>query len=611
MIENFTLLRPYWLLALIPVALLIVFLLNIKKQHNWKQVCDQALLPFIIIDQNIKQSVFPILILLFCSLLVILALAGPVWEKIPQPVFKKQSAVIILLDLSASMDADDIKPSRLIHAKRKIIDLLKLRKEGQTALIAYAGQAYVVSPLTDDIKTITALIPSLTTDIMPNQGSRADKALLKAMDMLKQTAISNAQILIITDGIRTGDYKAVDLLVKHSHQVSILAVGTENGAPIKQSQGDYLKDRNGSIIIPKLSMKDLQKLASTGRGLFVVSQINDQDIERLIPQLNHTQLNAENKKTSFVSDEWKEKGAWLILLLIPFAAYSFRKGVLFSLFIVSIGFKPMPVYAINWDDLWLNKDQQGLQAFKSKEMEKATDLFNDPEWKAAAQYKNKQYEQSLKSLENINSAESNYNKANALVKLNRLQEAMASYQKSLKLDPDHEDAKHNLNEVKKFLEKQAKQKQKSQSEKNGKNKKKGNKKKDPTSKNESKKSSSKDKNKSSKQQEQSKKQQQKKQQAQNNKQQQKSEKNEDKKRQQASSQKKQSDQEKQQAQKNKTQKKKPMPQGELSEKQKEQKMAHEQWLRKIPEDPGALLRRKFLYQYQQQAEQQDDNENPW
>ena len=176
--ETFHFIRPYWLFLLIPLLLIVIFFLqNRLSKSNWEKICDPKLLPHLLIEKEGKQKHIPIYLLAIGGLLAIFALAGPTWERLPQPAFRDQSALVIALDLSRSMDANDIKPSRLIRARYKIADILKQRQEGQTALIVYAGEAFPVTPLTDDIDTITAQLSVLDTTIMPAQGSHADLAI--------------------------------------------------------------------------------------------------------------------------------------------------------------------------------------------------------------------------------------------------------------------------------------------------------------------------------------------------------------------------------------------------------------------------------------------------
>jgi len=175
-------LRPMWLFAFVPL-LMLIWLVWFKQnnQHSWKQVCDPRLLKHLIVGTETKKRNYTVWLLLFYGIVAIISLAGPAWDKLPQPVFRQQSSLIILFDLSKSMQAEDVKPSRLVRARLKLLDILKQRIEGQTALIVYAGDAFVVSPLTDDTDTIAQLVPSLIPAMMPSQGSRTDLAVLKSL----------------------------------------------------------------------------------------------------------------------------------------------------------------------------------------------------------------------------------------------------------------------------------------------------------------------------------------------------------------------------------------------------------------------------------------------
>ena len=205
MIETgFHFLRPFWFLAIIPLTFVIWRMTKqTRNQRGWAGVIDAALLPHVLISKEIQSRKWPKILIGLLALLAIMASAGPVWEQLPQPVFRNDSALVIALDLSRSMDAADLKPSRLIRARFKIVDLLKQRKEGQTALLVFAADAYTVTPLTDDGDTILSQLKALTTDLMPQQGSRADRAMLKASDLLKQAGSTKGDILLITDGLKS------------------------------------------------------------------------------------------------------------------------------------------------------------------------------------------------------------------------------------------------------------------------------------------------------------------------------------------------------------------------------------------------------------------------
>jgi len=200
-LEHFQFLRPWWLLAL-PVFILIWTAIRKRFTYRgWESVCDRELLPYVLIERPVRRLYFvPILTTIAC-LLAVLALSGPAWQQLPQPVFSSQRALVIVLDLSRSMVANDVKPDRLTRARYKVADILRLRAEGQTALLVFAGDSFAVTPLTDDVATIVSQLEALHPDIMPVQGGRADLALRMAIDLLRQGGIAAGDILVVGDEI--------------------------------------------------------------------------------------------------------------------------------------------------------------------------------------------------------------------------------------------------------------------------------------------------------------------------------------------------------------------------------------------------------------------------
>ncbi|NOQ63490.1 MAG: VWA domain-containing protein, partial [Methyloprofundus sp.] len=248
MFSEFHLIRPYWLLAFLPlIAYVFLHIKHKLQQGSWTAVCDPELLPFILEEKQQQQSHLPLIASTLASILAIIALAGPAWERIPTPVFRNASALVIALDLSRSMDATDIKPSRLARARFKIADLLKQRKDGQSALIVYANSAFTVTPLTDDTETINNQLVALSSDLMPAQGSNSTAAVELAVQLFKNAGLQKGQILLVTD-----DDTLSEVDIPNGYQLSILAVATTEGAPIKVAQGGFLKDASGNIVVPKL-----------------------------------------------------------------------------------------------------------------------------------------------------------------------------------------------------------------------------------------------------------------------------------------------------------------------------------------------------------------------
>jgi Ca-activated chloride channel family protein len=596
-IAEFHFIRPYWLLALIPyLALLIVMLRNKLGQGNWSAVCDAALLPYLLQQKAVNQSRWPLTAGALAALLAIVALAGPTWERLPSPVFRNDSALVIALDLSRSMDAADIKPSRLVMARYKIADILRQRKDGQTALLVYAGDAFTVTPLTDDTETIDNQLSALNTDIMPSQGSNTVSALEKAAELFKQSGLQKGQILLVTDGVDV-DKTLAAVKTLDKYQLSILAVGTDDGAPVAAPEGGFLKDEQGNIVVPKLNSSELKKLAQAGNGIYQSITADNSDIQAVLANVDRSVQQQGKQNESLLLDQWAEKGPWLLLLALPLAALTFRKGLLCVALLLML---PLPKnsYALGWQDLWQTKDQQAQQAYKSQDYAKAAEQFENPDWKAAAHYKAGEYDKALESLKSSQSESSAYNLGNALAKAGQLEEAVKAYEKALAVNPGNADAKHNKEVVEKELEKQ-KQDQQQDNKQQSKDDSKQKQDKEPSEKS------------GEQQPDQS-----------------NSEDKPEQKPEQKLSDKQQSDEKQQQdqAEQKKPEAEKPQQaeqgQGEAKPQEKEQapvetepsdeqKQANEQWLKRIPDDPAGLLKRKFKYQYGQRGRQESGNAEGW
>ena len=312
------------------IPLLIVIFLSVKnklQQGSWQAVCDADLLPFVLQEKQTQQSRAPLFTSSLAAVLAIIAMAGPTWQRIPTPVFRNAAALVIVLDLSRSMDAADIKPSRLIRARYKISDLLQKRKDGQTALVVYAASAFTVTPLTDDTKTINSQLSALSSDIMPAQGSNTAVALQHAVQLFKNAGLQKGQILLITDDNKIA--QAIDQVeLSSAYQLSILGVGTQEGAPIKLAQGGFLKDASGNIVLAKLDSRALKKAAQESGGIYQHITASDADIERLSHHFEKTAKHSSAQNNDLLLENWVEAGVWLLVPILFLAAFSFRRGLL-------------------------------------------------------------------------------------------------------------------------------------------------------------------------------------------------------------------------------------------------------------------------------------------
>jgi Ca-activated chloride channel homolog len=470
MLAEFHFLRPWWL-ALLPVGMWLIWQLLRGRADGggWRTVVDPALRAHVLAEPEVlRESRWPLIAALGCWVLAVGALAGPAWERLPVPAFRSEEALVVALDLSRSMDATDVEPSRLARARLKLLDLLERRAAGQTALIVFSTHAFTVTPLTTDTRTIAALAGAVSTEIMPTQGSSLASGLEKAAALLRQTGLHEGEILAITDAeVTSDDLSLAGDLGGEGFSVSVLAVGTEQGAPIAKREGGFLTDDNGQVVIPQLDVAGLQRLAAEGGGRFARLAPDDRDLASLFPASTlPASAPLEEAGEQYEADVWRDRGPWLALALLPLLALSFRRGWICAS-VAALAFHAPRADAFEWAQLWQRPDQRGYEALQSADAERAARLFVDPQWRGAAEYRAGKFAESAATLDGIDTAEGNYNRGNALAKAGRLEQAIGAYDRALELDPDHEDAAYNRDLLKDFLEKNPEQQQANQQQGGG------------------------------------------------------------------------------------------------------------------------------------------------
>lgn len=324
--QQFHWIRPYYLLALIPLALLLALLvLRRAKGDTWRQVCDEHLLSHLLIQRQQSQQLITLLLLAIGWITGVLALAGPSWMKQQQAVFRTQQATVIALDLTSSLYAADIQPNRLTRAKYKIQDILKRQKEGQTGLVVFSSEAFVVSPLTDDAETLSSLIPMLDPDIMPIQGNNITVGLKEAALLIQQNGSKQGKIILMSaNKPNEQDLEVAKQLAAQGIHTSVLAIGTETGAPIPTQQG-FEQNNKGTTLLSKVDTQALRSLASQGGGDYSNFTDSDEDISQLLKS-NPLSVSAQSSAAQKTLNLWKDQGYWLVLALLPLAALAFRRG---------------------------------------------------------------------------------------------------------------------------------------------------------------------------------------------------------------------------------------------------------------------------------------------
>lgn len=434
--------RPLWL-CLLPLVVILpwAWKRTLRPSGDWSRVCDPHLLRWLSVKQ-VHDQVKPRGPWLgaLALLIVILALAGPTWQKLPDASFSARDARVIVFDLSQSMLAGDLRPDRLTRARFRLADLLMATQEGQTGLVAYAGDAYVVSPLTSDTNTIANMLPALRPDIIPVAGSRADLALDLAASLFERSGFSRGEVLLVTDSADSRDAASARKLRDQGILTSVLAVGTPEGAPIP-SGGGFVNDRSGNVVIARIDRQALRSVAEAGGGKYT----------ELGPDAGDSNLWLDQEGSEFtrredaLGERWRDAGPWLVLLLIPLALVGFRRGLFFMLPLLLFNGLAVPTDARAdwWDNIWQRKDQQAYQALAQEDAAKAAALARDPELSGEAWYRSGEFPNSLQAWDQSQSVDSHYNRGNALAQMGEYDAALDAYDQALAQNPDMEDALFN------------------------------------------------------------------------------------------------------------------------------------------------------------------------
>jgi Ca-activated chloride channel homolog len=463
-VSEFHFLRPEWLWALLP-AIVIPLLLwrTLAGQHGWQKYIDSAFLPYLQAGLSTpkRQKISGIGLTLLLAL-TSLTLAGPAWEKRTVPVEQRGDALILVVDLSLSMLAEDISPSRIGRARMKLLDILQARKEGTTALVVYAGDAHVVTPLSDDSDTLAAMVPALSPEIMPALGSRVDLAIEKALQLAEQAGSQVPYILLLSDAVTQDDVAiASKILASSNAKLGVLGIGTQAGGPVQlpNNQG-LLRNRDGSIAVPKLSRDTLNALAQAHGGLYRDISLDDSDWQSLLT-IKGEELSQSVSERQF--DQWFDRGAYLSLLVLLGLLPLFKRGLIFSVFIVLPAiYTPSSKADSLWDNLWQRPDQRGAELLQGGEADAAASSFTHPEWRAIANYRAGNFKAAEAQLNTLNTPRAHYNRGNALAKAGDLEGALQAYNTTLTLDPNHEDAAFNKALVEKLKQQQEQEQEQEQ-----------------------------------------------------------------------------------------------------------------------------------------------------
>ncbi len=454
---DFHFLTPEWFLALLPLA---AVLWGASRrgvaQNAWQRVVDRHLLPYLLVGQAGAARWLPLTLVAAGWLVAVVALANPSYERRPAPAVRPVDARVVVLDLSHSMDAADLKPSRLARARYKVADILNRSRDGQVGLVAFAGDAFVVAPLSDDAGTLLGMLDALSPEVMPVRGSRPDLGLAKAGELLTQGGARGGEVILVGDD--AGDERAraaAASLVAEGRTLSVIGVGTAEGAPVPGA-----RDADGKPVMAQLDAAALQSLARAGGGDYATLTPDRADLD-LVLHRQSGRVDPGQDAAKVDADQWEGLGPWLTLALLPLAALAFRRGWLvgaaLTLVLTQGILSPRPALALTWDDLWQRPDQQAAAALAQGDHRRALDLAEQPDQRGTASYRLGDYQSAAESFGVAGSADGDYNRGNALARAGKLQEAIAAYGEALKLRPGMEDAVYNKARVEELLKRQQQQ----------------------------------------------------------------------------------------------------------------------------------------------------------
>lgn len=457
-LAHFHFLRPWFAFFLLPWVGL-VFLS--KKQRNSRETFQGIIAPHLLehlrLRPKVRKWLNPRGAASVFALIVLIVLMGPSWRQQASPLHEDEAALVILLDMSKSMEQTDIQPNRLRRSKQKVSDLLTIRPGKKAALVVYAGSAHTVLSLTADAEILNQYLSATTPAIMPRTGKFPEYALKNVESILKETT-APASIVLFTDGL--GENSANEFrrfFKKHQHQLLVIGVGSKD-------------NENATIPLEKAS---LQALARNVGGYYTDLSIDDSDIKRINRRIeSHYVVLADSALP------WKDSGYALLFPAIFLFLLWFREGWTVSWSVNSMSLAlpfiiaaqlltlPNPVQAnkdvvlrqqhswfsdnraMDWfASLWLTPDQHGRLLLQMRRYQEAGERFDNPLWKGTAYYYAEEFMRAAEYFSRSDTPDALFNEANARSHARDYVRALARYDRLLKIEPDYPGARENRQKV--------------------------------------------------------------------------------------------------------------------------------------------------------------------
>ncbi len=446
-ITNFHFIRPYFLLLLIPLLFIkVINYMSANKISIWNKVVDNNLLPHLFIKRRNNSSKLLIII----WVLLVLSLSGPVWQKNQQGLYNSTIPTVIILDASLSMNAVDIAPSRMARSIIKIYDILNQNKGGLFSLMIYSEEPYVIVPLSDDNAIIENYLPLITTDIMPSQGSRLDRAIELATHELNKSNVNAAHIVILTDSAGHSDIDKVLTQAKNAENsgyiISIIGAGTNDGGMINLENGNKIKT--------KLNQEELIEIVKTSKGKYHQITNDDKDIKYIFSEIED-RIKRLNPlvKSDIDSLMWQDSGIYFLIPVLILFPLLFRKNFLFSIGIILF---PVSANAFDYREWFLSPEQYGVLLIEEGDFNKAEKyLINNKEQRSIALLNANRIEDVKVILANEKNFNTLYNIGTVLAQKGEYNIALSLLERAVSINPKSMDALNNYLVVKKILEQEA------------------------------------------------------------------------------------------------------------------------------------------------------------